>query len=78
MSFNRPSKGDYQSLLNFMGNRDPLAPKESKWVLVQEDMITLRAGREHAWLDAGIEKILKVFHCTLLEVGAPFLASKKY
>jgi hypothetical protein len=31
--------------------------------------VTLRAGREHAWLDSSIENVLKWFHCSLLEVS---------
>lgn len=64
---NRPAKGDYQSVRNFMYNHKPLGESEASWVNHEEDIITLRAGREHAWLDTGIEKILKLFHCSLLE-----------
>ena len=37
----------------------PVVPKEAEWVRHREDMITLRCGREHAWLDCGIEHLLK-------------------
>jgi hypothetical protein len=69
VALHRPSKGDYRSVQNFMGNRTPLINEhEASWVKHEEDLVTLRAGREHAWLDTGIEKLLKCFHCSLLEV----------
>lgn len=67
VALNRPSKSDYTSVRNFMHNRKPLMDPEASWVDHEEDMATLRVGREHAWLDIGIEKILKWFHCSLLE-----------
>lgn len=68
IAMHRPSQGDYASVLNFMENRTPLIQPEGDWVYREEDLITLRAGREHAWLDSGIEKVLKWLHCDLLEV----------
>jgi hypothetical protein len=67
MALNRPSEADYQSVRNYMDNRNPFFETEAKWVRQKEDLITLRAGREHAWLDSGIEKCLKWFHCSALE-----------
>ena len=67
VAMNRPAKGDYQSVRNFMYSHKPLGESEASWVNHEEDIITLRAGREHAWLDSGIEKLLKWFHCSLLE-----------
>ena len=68
MALNRPSKGDYGSVENYMFNHQPLLEAEGSWIYKKEDLITLRAGREHAWLDSGIEKVLKWFHCRILEV----------
>ncbi|KAF1966737.1 hypothetical protein BU23DRAFT_313566 [Bimuria novae-zelandiae CBS 107.79] len=67
VAMHRPSQGDYTSVQNFMDNRKPLIQPEGNWVDHEEDLVTLRAGREHAWLDSGIEKMLKWFHCDLLE-----------
>jgi len=69
MAMNRPSKSDYTSVVNHMHNREPLVEAEGSWVYKKEDLVTLRAGREHAWLDSGIEKMLKWFHCGFLEVS---------
>jgi hypothetical protein len=53
---------------NFMYLRKPLMEREASWIDHEEDMVTLRAGREHAWLDSGIERLIRWFHCSLLEV----------
>ncbi|KAL5418912.1 hypothetical protein PMIN03_000755 [Paraphaeosphaeria minitans] len=66
-AMHHPSKVDYKSVRNWMHFRNPLTEREASWVDHEEVMVTLRAGREHAWLDSGIEKLLKWFHCPLLE-----------
>ena len=35
----------------------------------KEDMITLRPGREHAWLDDMVERVLQTCWCGLLRVS---------
>ncbi|KAH8726018.1 hypothetical protein GQ44DRAFT_826124 [Phaeosphaeriaceae sp. PMI808] len=67
MALNRPSEPDYRSVKNYFANRKPLLEAEASWISQKEDLITLRAGREHAWLDSGIEKLLRFFHCSALE-----------
>ena len=61
VSFNKPASGDYKSVVNYMKEVEPVIQKERDWVRRLEDLITLRSGREHAWLDAGIEHLLKFF-----------------
>ena len=68
MSFNRPGKAEHQSVLNYIEGETPVDEKESAYVYCKEDLITLRPGREHAWLDRSIEKFLKFAHCRPLEV----------
>ena len=68
MAFNRPAASDYQSVANYIYNREPVVEDERKWIYWKEDMITLRAGREHAWLDTGIERLLRFLRCQLIEV----------
>lgn len=46
---------------------EPLARDENTWIQHQEDLVSLRTGREHAWLDACIERLLRWFHCGLIE-----------
>jgi hypothetical protein len=62
----RPSNSDIHSVDSFM-IEEPLAQDENTWIQHQEDLVTLRAGREHAWLDAGIEHLLRYFRCDLIE-----------
>ncbi|KAF2682955.1 hypothetical protein K458DRAFT_369079 [Lentithecium fluviatile CBS 122367] len=67
MALSRPSEADYTSVQNYMQGHEPLLEAEASWVDKQEDLVTLRAGREHAWLDSGIDKMLKWFHCDMME-----------
>jgi hypothetical protein len=46
---------------------EPLSEEENTWIQYQEDLVTLRPGREHAWLDSGIEHLLRWFNCGLIE-----------
>ena len=46
-----------------------LFEKEMEYILEKADLVTLRPGREHAWLDGMIENILKICRCGLLRVS---------
>ncbi len=46
-----------------------LFEQESDFIYQKEDLITLRPGREHAWLDGMIERILQIFRCRLTMVS---------
>jgi predicted nucleic acid-binding Zn ribbon protein len=46
-----------------------LFEEESGFIYEKEDLITLRPGREHAWLDGMIERILQLFRCKLTMVS---------
>ncbi|KAL9079449.1 MAG: hypothetical protein Q9157_001658 [Trypethelium eluteriae] len=52
---------DYKSVINYMKEVEPVTQKERDWVRHLEDLVTLRNGREHAWLDSGIEHLLQFF-----------------
>lgn len=69
MGLNRPAHSDYNSVVNFVSDRNPVVHAEKAWVYWKEDMVTLRPGREHAWLDSGIEALLKRVHCAIVEVS---------
>jgi hypothetical protein len=49
--------------LNYMNDKKPVEEKERSWINWKEDMVTLRPGRENAWLDAGVEHLLKRLDC---------------
>ena len=46
----------------------PLGKAESEFIYEKEDLVTLRPGREHAWLDGALERILQILRCKLLLV----------
>ena len=46
-----------------------LFEEESGFIYEKEDLITLRPGREYAWLDGMIEHILQIFRCRLTMVS---------
>lgn len=65
----KPSLRDYKSIIRFMENDGgQLYEEEAGWVYQKEDLITLRPGREHAWLDTTLERVLRVCRCKLIEV----------
>jgi len=67
VALNRPAASDYKSVENYIYNNHPLIKREEDWIVCKEDLITLRPGREHAWLDFGIEHLLKWMRCPLIE-----------
>lgn len=65
----RPLARDYQSVKNYMENGGGhLFEEESDFVYEKEDLVTLRPGREHAWLDGILERVLQTCRCRLLLV----------
>jgi len=57
---NRPPQRDYNSVANFVRHKKPLVEGDDDFIYRKEDLITLRPGRESAWLDAAVEKLLKL------------------
>ena len=58
---NRPPERDYNSVADFIRQKKPLMQGDDDFILNKEDLITLRPGRESAWLDATVERLLKLF-----------------
>lgn len=77
VAMNRPAARDRKSLQIFMENGflengepiRPLLKADTEFVYQQEDLVTLRPGRESAWLDAIIERMLKMVHCKPVQVS---------
>jgi hypothetical protein len=67
VGLNRPAQADFKSVQNYITTNQPLVQEEQSWITCKEDLITLRPGRERAFLDAGIEHILKRCNCWLVE-----------
>jgi hypothetical protein len=63
----RPPERDYNSVANFVRYKKPLLEGDDDFIYSREDLITLRPGRESAWLDAAVEKILKRFPRTAVK-----------
>ncbi|PVH82395.1 hypothetical protein DL98DRAFT_653150 [Cadophora sp. DSE1049] len=57
-SFNRPPARDFRSVKSYFDSELPLCNAES-YIYRQEDIIALKPGREKAWLDTSVEKILQ-------------------
>lgn len=64
---NRPPQRDYNSVANFVRHKKPLIQGDDDFIYNKEDLITLRPGRESAWLDAFVEKMLKLFPRTVVK-----------
>jgi hypothetical protein len=67
-SLNRPTSAEYTSVENFMDNEKPVPRPQFSFIYHKEDLVTLRAGREHAWLDSQVEKLLKACDGRLVQV----------
>jgi hypothetical protein len=65
MAFGKPADGDRKSIARYLQNRQCLSQEQGEWVQHQDDLITLRARREHAWLDDLVETFLKFTRCRL-------------
>ncbi|KAF2268848.1 hypothetical protein CC78DRAFT_510082 [Lojkania enalia] len=68
MAFTKPAEADRQNVGRYIWNRKPLVRVEASWIQHRDDLITIRAGREHAWLDGVVECILQACHCKLIDV----------
>lgn len=71
---NKPPMRDQFSLRNYIENRRCLVESESAFAYHKEDLVTLRPGRDHSFVDALVERMLRSFHCRPLQVR--FDASK--
>ena len=69
---NRPADRDQRSVHSFLSNVRPLLEGEDDFIRRKEDLVTLRPGRESAWLDKVIEKVLHFIHCKPIEVSTGF------
>ncbi|KAL8628458.1 hypothetical protein Q9189_005817, partial [Teloschistes chrysophthalmus] len=66
----RPSSRDYQSVLHFMeADEGQLYEAEMDFIYEKEDLVTLRPGRDHGWLDVLIERFLLYFRCRFLVIS---------
>ncbi|KAI4169579.1 MAG: hypothetical protein LQ343_005599 [Gyalolechia ehrenbergii] len=60
-ALDKPSSRDYRSVLRYMEKGGgQLFEEEMSWIYEKEDLVTLRPGREHAWLDGILERLLSL------------------
>lgn len=57
--FNKPTEGEYSSVRHWIEGQNGVLDEDAEFVYQREDLITLRPGREYAWLDAGVERALR-------------------
>jgi hypothetical protein len=69
VSFQRPTNRDYKSVRNWIHNKAPLVEEDQDYILWQEDIITLRHGREWASFDGLVEAFLHKIDCPLVQVS---------
>jgi hypothetical protein len=70
-ALNKPTSRDHRSVENFMNNAQPIVPSEASFIYHKEDLITLRPGREQAWLETSIEMLLGKLDCAVTRVSWP-------
>lgn len=54
----KPASHEYRSVNAFIADTKPVIQRESEWIGLREDLVTLRKEREHGHLDAVIEKFI--------------------
>ena len=47
-----------------------LPREESEFIYEKEDLVSIRPGKEHAWLDGLLERILRLLRCKLIIVSS--------
>lgn len=73
VAMNRPPMREQTSLRNYIENRQCLVETESTFAYHKEDLVTLRPGRDHSFVDASVEQFLMTFPCKLLKVRSLLL-----
>jgi len=66
-SFNKPPSQDYLSVKSYFEDEAPVSTVES-YIYYKEDIVTLKPGREIAWLDDFLARVLRKFACRLTRV----------
>ncbi|CZT48711.1 uncharacterized protein RSE6_09452 [Rhynchosporium secalis] len=58
-TFNRPPTRDFESVRSYFDEETPLSSKKERYIYRREDLITLKPGRENAWLDVLVERFMQ-------------------
>ena len=70
--YNRPPRRDYLSVKRYFEQVPPVCNVES-YIFREEDIITLKPGRESAWLDDFVERAVQKLSCKIIRVGFLYL-----
>ena len=68
-ALNKPTHAEHTSVKRWMDMEQPLIGDDAGFIAEREDLVTLRPGREYAWLDAAVEKLIQNLHMPALEVS---------
>ena len=68
VALNKAPMRDQLSVRYYLENRPCLGKDDSSFAYHTEDLVTLRPGRDRSSVDAFVERMLRVFHCRLLQV----------
>ena len=69
-SFNKPTTREWDAVQKWLSNVQPLKPAEQGFAKCKEDLVTLRSGREHAWLDGAVEWLIRELRCRPITVSS--------
>ncbi|KAG7008239.1 hypothetical protein G7Y79_00006g018590 [Physcia stellaris] len=70
VAMNKPPMREQISLRTYIENRQCLVEAESAFAYHKEDLVTLRPGRDHSFVDAFVEHLLKEYPCKPLKETA--------
>lgn len=68
VAFNKPAERDYRSVEAYIHEKKPVLDEEYGFIYQKDDLVTLRDGRESAFLDSFTERMLQMFHSKALQV----------
>lgn len=71
VALNRPQERDQCSVRSYIEKHGHLMRSDSRFAYEKEDLITLRPGRDHSFVDGFVEQMLKTFHCQPLKARDP-------
>lgn len=67
VALNRPQERDQCSVRSYIEKNGHLMRDDSRFAYEKEDLVTLRPGRDHSFVDGFVEQMLKTFHCRPLK-----------
>lgn len=68
-ALNKPTTTEHNSVKWWMAEQQPLKVDDARFIYEKEDLITLRPGREYAFLDAAVESFLRHMHLPFIAVS---------